>query len=213
MKKIASTGIIAFALLFGMASCGNQGNDSVDQAQERNEEQFADSEMEDRKVDQSDFMTQAASGGMFEVEAGRLAQQRAQNAQVKQFGQMMVKDHTKANDELRSAATSKNVMLPDSMSNEHMDMMRTLRERNGAEFDREYMDMMVTAHDNDISLFEDAAQDLEDPEVKSMASAKLPTLRQHRDQAQQIRDALGNNNTSGTTTTGTTSGTTTTTRQ
>ncbi len=202
MKKIASSGIIACALLFGMASCGNQGNDSVDQAQERNEEQFADSEMEDRKVDQSDFMTQAASGGMFEVEAGKLAQQRAQNAQVKQFAQMMVTDHTKANDELRSAATTKNIMLPDSMSNEHMEMMRTLREKNGAEFDREYMDKMVTAHDTDISLFEDAAQDLEDPEVKSMASAKLPTLRQHRDQAQQIRDALGNNSASGTTTTG-----------
>ncbi|QCR25154.1 DUF4142 domain-containing protein [Pontibacter sp. SGAir0037] len=194
MKKIASTGIIACAFVFGLASCGgNQTNDSVDQAQERNEEQFSGSEMEDQKTNQSDFMTKAASSNMLEVEAGKLAQQKAQNAQVKQYAQMMVSDHTKASEEMRSAATSKNIMLPDSMSSEHQDKLQSLRDKTGAEFDRDYMDMMVSSHDETISLFEDAAENLEDPDVKSMASAKLPTLRQHREQAQQIKDALGNN--------------------
>lgn len=202
MKKITSTGLIACALLFGMASC-NQSTDSVDEAQERNEEQFSDTQMEDQKERQSEFMTKAASGGMFEVEAARLAQQRAQNPQVKSFADMMVKDHSGANDELRSLAASKNIMLPDSMSSEHMDELRDLREKRGAEFDREYMGTMVDAHETDISLYEDAAENMEDQQVKTFASGKLPTLRQHRDQAQQIRDAVGNT----ATTTGTTTGT------
>lgn len=191
--------------MFGTIAC-NQSNDSVDQAQERTEERFEDTAMEDRRVEAADFVTRAASSSMMEVEAGKLAQQRATNPQVKEFASMMVKDHTAANEELRKLATSKNITLPDSMGNDHMDHMRDLREKQGAEFDREYMDKMVTAHDNDISMFEDVAEDQEypDAEVKAFANKTLPKLREHHQRAQQIRDGLGN--TGGTTAGGTTTG-------
>ncbi len=198
---------MAFALLFGTIAC-NQSNDSVNEAQDRNEERFEDTAMEDRRVNASDFMTQAASSSMMEVEAGKLAQQRATNPQVKEFAAMMVKDHTAANQELRKLASSKNITLPDSMGNDHMDHMRDLREKQGADFDREYMDKMVSAHDNDISLFEDVAEDenYEDAEVRAFANKTLPKLRQHHQRAQQIKDGLGGNTTTGTTTGNTTTG-------
>jgi putative membrane protein len=192
MKRIATTGLIGCAFLFGTIAC-NQGadtTDSVDQAQERNEEQFEDTAMEETKDEQSEFLTEAASGGMMEVELGKLAQQRATNPQVKEFAGMMVKDHTAANKELRSLATSKNVMLPDSMSSDHMDHVRELRDKKGADFDKSYMNLMVEDHEEDVKLFEDAANNLEDAEVKAFASKTLTTLRQHRERAEKINGAL-----------------------
>lgn len=190
MKKIVTSGLMAFALLFGTIAC-NQSTDSVDEARDVNEERFDDTAMEDERVDASDFMTKSASSSMMEIEASKLAQQRATNPQVKEFANMMVKDHTAANTELRKLATSKNITLPDSMSNDHMDHIRDLREKRGADFDRAYMDRMVSAHDDDVSRFEDIAEDDDyEADVRQFATSKLPTLRQHHERAKQIKDGL-----------------------
>ena len=191
MKKIASTGFIACFLLVAMAACDSQKTDSVEQAQETNEQKFEESAMEERKADQSEFMTKAASSGMFEVEAGKLAQKQAQNAEVKNFGQMMASDHGKANSDLKSLASQLNITLPDSMSQDHMDKLEELQEKKkGAEFDKAYMDMVVSAHESDIDMFENASENMEAQEVKSFASNKLPTLREHLDKAKQINEKL-----------------------
>lgn len=191
MKRIVTSGLMAVALLFGTIAC-NQSTDSVDQTQDANEQRFEDTAMEEDRDDASEFMTQAASSGMMEIEGGKLAQQQATNAQVKEFGAMMVKDHTAASQELKTLASSKNLMLPDSMSNDHMDHVQGLREKTGAEFDRAYMDHMVDMHDKDISMFENVTEDenYPDMEVKAFAAKQLPILRQHRERAQQIRDGL-----------------------
>ncbi|RDV13849.1 DUF4142 domain-containing protein [Pontibacter diazotrophicus] len=194
MKKFASTGLIIGAFVFGMASC-NQEQGAVENAQETNEQRFEDTAMEDRKIDQSEFMTQAASSNMLEIEAGQLAQQKGQNQAVKDFGQMMVTDHTQATEQLQSIASQKNITLPDSMSQEHMDQLQSLRDKNGAEFDQEYADLMVSSHEEAISLFEDASEDLEDPDVKNFATTTLPKLREHHQQANQLDETVGGNNT------------------
>ncbi|MBX0333814.1 DUF4142 domain-containing protein [Pontibacter sp. HSC-14F20] len=182
---------MACVFLFGTMSCGGS-NDSVEQAQNATEQRFEDTAMEEERDDQGEFMTKAASSSMMEIEAGKLAQERATNPQVKEFAAMMVKDHTAASKELSDLAMSKNITLPDSMSNDHMDHMRDLREKQGAEFDKDYMDKMVSAHDNDISMFEDVAEDnnYKDAEVKAFAAKTLPKLREHHQRAQQIKDAL-----------------------
>ena len=192
MKKIASTGLIACALLFGF-SC-NQKQEPLEEAQEVNEQKAEDTAMEDNMTDLSDFMTKAASGGMMEVELGNLAQEKARNADVKSFGQMMVTDHTKANNELKALAATKNITLPDSMSSDHMDNVSELRQKTGAEFDKAYMDLMVEDHEEDVKLFDEAAQNLEDPEVKAFASKTVVTLRQHLDRAKQVKDMLDKQN-------------------
>ncbi|MCC9136567.1 DUF4142 domain-containing protein [Pontibacter silvestris] len=194
MKKIASTALVACAFLFGVASC-NQQQGAVDEAQETNEQEFEDTSMEEQKASQSDFMTQAASSNMLEIQAGQLAQEKGQSQQVKGFGQMMVTDHEKATDQLKSLASQKSITLPDSMSQDHKDKLQSLRDKTGSDFDQSFMDLMVNSHQEAVNLFDNAASDLEDPDVKSFASSTLPTLRQHLDQANQIKDSMSNNST------------------
>ncbi|MDX5480870.1 MAG: DUF4142 domain-containing protein [Hymenobacteraceae bacterium] len=192
MKKIASTGLLLGAFLFGVASC-NQQQGAVEEAQEVNEQRAEGTAMEDRMVDQSEFMTKAASNSMLEVEAGRLAQERGQMQEVKDYGQMMVTDHTNANDQLRQLAQQKNITLPDSMGQDHRDQLQNLRDKTGQEFDQQYMDLMVSSHEDAVSMFEDAANNMQDPDVKNFASTTLPKLREHLDRARQLDERVGQN--------------------
>jgi putative membrane protein len=189
MKNIAKTGLIVGAFLFGMASCNQQGG-AVEEAQETNEEMAEDTAVEDETEELSEFMTKAASGGMMEVELGKTAQQQAQNQQVKDFGSMMVTDHTKANDELKALASKKNIVLPDSMGEAHMDHVEELRGKKGADFDKAYMDLMVSDHEEDVNLFEEASNNLQDAEVKAFAAKTLPILQKHLKQAQAIDSTM-----------------------
>ena len=197
MKKIASAGLIISASLFGMASC-NQEQGAVEEAQEINEQRVEDTAVEEQVDEVSEFMTQAASSGMLEVEAGRLAQEKGQSQEVKNYGQMMVTDHTKANDQLKTLAAQQNITLPDSMSQQHMDQLQSLRDKSGAEFDQEYADLMVSSHEEAVSLFEDASDNLEDAEVKGFATTTLPTLQQHLEHANQLNETLDGDTNAGT---------------
>lgn len=191
MKKIASTGLMACAFLFGTIAC-NQSTDTVEEAQETTEERFEDTAMEDKREDAAEFMTKSASSSMMAVEASKLAQQKATNPQVKEYANMVVNDHTALNKEMRELATSKNITMPDSMSNDHMDHVRELNDKTGADFDKAYMDRMVSAHEDDVERFEDVAEDAdyEDAEVKAFASKTVTKLRQHLERAKQIREGL-----------------------
>ncbi|RAU84125.1 DUF4142 domain-containing protein [Pontibacter arcticus] len=197
MKRIAFTGIIASAFLFGTVAC-NQDQGAVEDAQETNEQMAEDTPMEDVKIDQSDFMTRAASSSMLEIEAGKLAQEKGMSQQVKDYGKKMVADHTKASTDMKALAAKKSVVLPDSMSNEHMEKLNDLREKTGAEFDESYADLMVSSHEEAVSLFEDASNNQEDAEVKTFATTTLPVLRQHLDHAKKLDESMnkGNDNAS-----------------
>jgi putative membrane protein len=137
--------------------------------------------LEDRK-----FVLEAASGGMMEVEAGRLAEQTANNARVKSFGAMMVRDHSAANDQLRAVASSRNMTLPDSMMKKHRDHLESLRTKTGAAFDKAYMSMMVSDHREDVNKFQVSSNNAKDTAVKGFATRTLPVLRTHLDSAQAI---------------------------
>lgn len=129
-------------------------------------------------ADQS-FMMKAAQGGMAEVELGNLAKSNAKSDAVKQFGQRMVDDHTKANDELKSIASQKNVTLPSSMDAKDQATKDRLSGLHGAAFDRAYMADMVKDHRHDIAEFQKEANSGKDPDVKAFASKTLPTLKEH----------------------------------
>jgi putative membrane protein len=135
------------------------------------------------------WMNDAATGGMLEVQLGKLAQEKSTNPRVKRFGEMMEKEHSAANDELKSIARQKNVMLPADLG-EHKDHYTDLSKKSGADFDKAYMKMMVDDHQKDINAFEKAAESGTDPDVKTFASQKLPTLRKHLDSAKAINKSL-----------------------
>jgi putative membrane protein len=135
------------------------------------------------------FVKEAASGGMMEVELGRLAQQNATNPRVKSFAEMMVRDHSKANDELRSMASAKNMMLSDSMTKKHRDHVESMRKVAGKNFDKRYMEMMVKDHTEDVQKFEKASNTATDTDLKTWAGNTLPVLRMHLDSAKAINQA------------------------
>jgi len=137
----------------------------------------------ERNPDQK-FVEEAATGGMAEVEAGKLAQTKASAASVKTFAQQMVADHTKANDQLKQIALGKGIMLPTGPDRSHSRDLEKAGKLQGAEFDREYMKMMVADHKKTVSLFEKEAKSGKDAELKSFAATMLPDLQKHLQMAQ-----------------------------
>ena len=131
------------------------------------------------------FVTGATWSGTMEVEAGKIASEKAQNAEVKSFAQRMVTDHTKANQELASIAEKKK-LVPPPMGKKFKNEMDKLNKYSGADFDKQYMDRMIKDHKDTISLFEKEAKDGKDEDLKAFASKTLPVLREHHQMAQDI---------------------------
>lgn len=176
-----------------MQSCGpnKSTDDSVEAAEEQNEEMMDQrGETEIFEFDNADFAVKAANGGLTEVRAGEMAQEKATNQRVKDFGAMMVQDHGKANEELKTLAAQKNITLPSAPGEDHQEKIDDLNAKTGAEFDKEYMDMMVDDHQKDVDLFEDAAENSEDPDIQAFAAKTLPTLKKHLEQAKTIQEEL-----------------------
>lgn len=136
------------------------------------------------------FITKAAEGGMAEVEMGQLATQHASNGKVKQFGQRMVDDHSKANDDLKKTASQKGITVPTTVNAKQKATMDRLSKLNGAEFDRAYMQDMVRDHREDVAEFKKEANSGDDPDVKAFASKTLPTLEDHLKMAEEINGQL-----------------------
>ncbi|HVF31294.1 MAG TPA: DUF4142 domain-containing protein [Pyrinomonadaceae bacterium] len=137
-----------------------------------------------------DFWTSAASGGMAEVELGRLASTKAQNPEVKRFAEMMVADHSKSNDELKALATRKNINLPTALDANHQSVQSRLQTLSGQEFDRAYVQAMVADHEATVQLFESQVSNNGDVEARSFAEKTLPTLRQHLEMIKQIQSKI-----------------------
>lgn len=136
------------------------------------------------------FVEKAAVGGMAEVELGKMAQQKAADPQVKAFGERMVQDHAKANEELTRIGTSKGVTLPATMDRSHRRDAERLAKLSGAEFDREYMKHMVDDHRKDVKEFEKASRSAKDTEVKDFAARTLPTLQTHLQMAENAYNSV-----------------------
>jgi len=136
------------------------------------------------------FMMKAAQGGKTEVELGQLAQSKGTDPQVKSYGQMLVTDHSKANDDLMSIASKKSVTLPSDLSGAQKSTKDRLDKMTGAAFDRAFMTQMIRDHQADIKEFEQAAKG-SDQDVKAFAEGALPTLRHHLEEAQRIQKTLG----------------------
>jgi putative membrane protein len=136
------------------------------------------------KTDQ-DFMIKAAQGGMMEIEATRLAQEKATSSEVKEFARKLEQDHQKANEQLKQLAAQKNVDLPSDMG-KHAAMVEKIRNLSGDKFDKEFMKMQVNHHKKDVNEFQKQTTRAMDSDVKAFASATLPTLQQHLQEAQQL---------------------------
>ncbi|MFN6476240.1 DUF4142 domain-containing protein [Nostoc sp. DedQUE07] len=125
------------------------------------------------------FITQAAQDGLAEVQLGQLALQRGASNVVKQFGQHMVEDHTQANNQLKQLAAQKGVTLPTTIGAKNQQVKQRLSKLSGANFDRQYLNQMLQAHQKDVAAFQTEAEQGQDADVKAFAAQTLPTLQQH----------------------------------
>ena len=143
-----------------------------------------------------DFIMDAAMGGMMEVELGKVAAQKGTSDAVKQFGQRMVDDHSKANSELMTLASSKGITLPTELDQKHRDQVTKMSNMSGAEFDRAYSKMMLSDHQKDVSEFEKESTKGADADLKAFASKTLPTLQEHLQMAKALNPGSGSNSNS-----------------
>jgi putative membrane protein len=138
------------------------------------------------KSDES-FMKDAAHAGAAEIEASKLAQTKAKSPDVKAFADAMITDHTKVAEELKALAAKKNVTLPDGPSVKHKAELKLIDAGDNDKFDERYAKHFgVNAHKDTIKLFEDAAKNAQDPEVKAWAQKTLPGLKHHLEMAQAL---------------------------
>lgn len=135
--------------------------------------------------DDSTFVVKAAMGGMMEVEAGNMAQSNAMSDRVKNYGMMMVNDHSKANSELMSLVAGR-VTIPTELPADMKKHGEAMMKMKGKDFDKHYMSMMLTDHKKDIALFEKQASSGGDADLKAFAAKTLPTLKMHMDSVQAI---------------------------
>jgi putative membrane protein len=195
MNKIIKV-LLSAGLVYTMAGCGNATKDSTAKADSINHTNDS-SEAKSPGVpatevsdDDAKFAVAAANGGMAEVELGKLAQDKGSTMQVRDFGAMMVKDHSAVNDEMKGLAESKHLVLPDSLNNEEKELKANLMAKKGMDFDKAYVDAMVEDHEKDIKDFEHAAKIVKYPEMSAFIKKTLPILKMHLAEIQKIKAGM-----------------------
>lgn len=134
----------------------------------------------------TNFVMQAGQTGMLEVQLGRLAVQRGSSSAVKQYGQQMIDEHTRVNQELMQLAMQKGVELPKQMSSQNKALNDRLSRLSGTSFDAAYKQAMIDSHNQTIALFKAQSQQGQDPQLKAWATQKLPNLQAHLQRVSQM---------------------------
>lgn len=201
MKNLSNYCLVA-GLVVACFSCNNSGQqDSVKDAKDSNTVKI-DSTKNDSTAsaaatmpasvsqDDATFVVNTANAGMTEVQAGQMAEQKGMGKDVKDYGAMMVKDHTAAGDKLKALAASKNITLPSSISPEMQKNLDDLQKKDGKDFDKAYMNMMVDDHKKVISMFEDESKKGTDADIRAFADNTLHTLKTHLEKAEECKKMM-----------------------
>jgi putative membrane protein len=175
MKNLLFLLLGLIILFFGMA-CQNEHGKNYDDA---------------TKVDQDglSLIKNGLEGGMAEIKASGLAITNSSNQRVISFAKMMIEDHTKADSILKTMKTDKLVEEKDTISIDHQKMISSLSKQSGPEFDKAYMQMMVTDHQGAVQLFTDGSKNT-DGKISDFATKTLPTIKMHLDSATAILASL-----------------------
>lgn len=133
------------------------------------------------------FLKNAAEAGMYEVQGSQLALKKSRDAEIQKFAKMMTEDHAQAEAKLKDLAAKRSVELPKEPSLMQQAKLKYLETREGSKFDKSYASGVgVAAHEQAVELFQDAAEDATDPDIKKFAAATLPVLKKHLEDAKRI---------------------------
>ena len=195
--------ILTFAALtYGLQGCNqgtNTADDSVEYAHEQNES-IEDAAREgasefERGInlennDDAEFAVEAVSAGLAEINAGKVAQEKATNPRVKEFSAQIVEEYTRATDELKTLAEDKNIVVPTAPGENELREIADLNAEEGAEFDKEYINLIANDQNDVIDLYENAVENVDDPEIREFASRTLALLKANVEEAKTIEESL-----------------------
>lgn len=155
-------------------------------AEKQNEQKF-----ENTKFDKDvDFVVTAADEGLFMVLASALAKTNASSEKVKMLSEHVIKEHSKANEELKKISIKKNITIPGKLSNKMQNKFDNLTKLKGEEFDKEYTKTMIEEHKEAIDKCEKEAEKGNDGELKAWAAGRVSILRSHLQMAESTKDML-----------------------
>jgi putative membrane protein len=137
-------------------------------------------------INDAEFVRTAAQGGMTEVKLGELAALKGKREDVKRFGELMVTDHTKINDTLKSFALLKGITLQDQLDATHAGVVDRISTLEGDQFEKAYIDEMVKDHKKDLGEFQEEAKAVKDPELKALVAKALPIFKQHLQHIEKV---------------------------
>ncbi len=191
--KRALLQVTLISAFFVFVSCEYEQNQKGSKviAEERNDRKFDKNEEKQR---QAQFLENAAEINLKEIQLGQLAQQNGQTLHVKELGKMMEDAHAKSQKDLMELAKSKTITIPSTPTEDSNDTYIRLNDKSGNDFDKVYIDKMVSSHKDAIDLFEKASQVINDSEIKSWAKVTLAELRKHLDQSIESQEKHKNNN-------------------
>ncbi|HJS87065.1 MAG TPA: DUF4142 domain-containing protein [Acetobacteraceae bacterium] len=135
------------------------------------------------------FVKQAAQGGMEEIQSGQLAEQKGASPAVRQLGQTLVADHTMADNQLKQIAQQQGFTLPQSTDQEAQQELQKMKSLSGQQFDKQFIDEQIEDHEKTIQLFQNEAQNTQDPALRNFAQSTIPVLQKHLQMAKQAQNA------------------------
>ncbi len=190
--------ILALATGLALAACHNK--DTVDTPMTTidtfshtrdNAASVPSGDMGQAHVEDSAFLAEASQTGVFEIEAGKLAEKNSQNADVKAFAKMMIDQHTAMGKDVSDMAGTKGITLPAGMGDDNKKEWDKLNDLKGAKFDKEYVSVNVDGHRKAIDLFDKTSKNEADSkEVRDLAATGLPKLQTHQEHAKSLKDKL-----------------------
>ena len=190
VKALFGTALLA--LFLGVASCKKEVKEE-DPKQVATDENEAKFDQNDDKEDDSEFLVAAAETDLMEIEIGKLAQSKGTDQGVKDFGKMLIADHTKSANDTKPFADKLQVSLPTAITEKGKEHYNELNEEKaGKDFDEKFADMMVKGHEEAIAKMEKASENANDVEIRTWAANMVPTLKGHLEHAKMLQEQLKN---------------------
>jgi putative membrane protein len=185
--RFLSVSILATVLSLAVFGCERSG-ENVQAARETTNEDRPNKAV--LIAADKDFLAKAEKDNIEEQNLGRVVVEKSQNKDVKDYAQMLVDDHTKALNDLVDLMNEKHVRQPKGLPDAKHEALSKLNGLSGAEFDREFIKMMVEDHQKAIAEFRQAQNTAQDEDVKKYAAHFLPTLEKHLKRAQELQRKL-----------------------
>ena len=188
---IALISVNAFFVACGDAETGDENNADTAATTKNEAEDKNDSALSSRAAEKdAQFVVDVVASNYGEVKLAKLAQQKSSNKELKDVAKMLETDHSAVLGELKTLASNKGIVIPSEENAPSKDKLKELSEEKAGEFDKEWCEILMDNHKNSISKFENAANDVSDPDLKNFVNTVLPKLRTHHDKLMECHKKL-----------------------